>query len=89
MLASLVCLAQIRFFAAVNRASFDVQPIPLGVTFSNAVSKFKAQSSNVSFLTFQWKMTFKFELWALSFERAFENVTPSGIGCQTTDVCHD
>ena len=26
-----------------------VQPIPLGVTFSNAVSKLKAQSSNVSF----------------------------------------
>ena len=30
-----------------------VQPIPLGVTFSNAVSKIKAQSSNVSFATFQ------------------------------------
>jgi len=26
-----------------------VQPIPLGVTFSNEVSKLKAQSSNVSF----------------------------------------
>jgi len=26
-----------------------VQPIPLGVMFSNAVSKLKAQSSNVSF----------------------------------------
>jgi len=26
-----------------------VQPIPLGVKFSNAVSKLKAQSSNVSF----------------------------------------
>jgi len=26
-----------------------VQPIPLGVTFSNAVSKLKAQSLNVSF----------------------------------------
>ena len=47
----------------------------LGVTFSNAVSKLKAQSSNV---TFHWnvaKETFEFELWA------FENVTPSGIGC--------
>ena len=31
----------------------DIQPIPLGVTFSNAVSKLKAQSSNVSFATFQ------------------------------------
>ena len=26
-----------------------IQPIPLGVTFSNAVSKLKAQSSKVSF----------------------------------------
>jgi len=34
-----------------------VQPIPLGVPFS------KAQSSNVSFATFQWKETL--ELWAL------------------------
>jgi len=43
--------------------------------------KLKAQSSNVSFATFQWKETF--ELWALSFdlETAFEIVTPSGIGC--------
>ena len=41
--------------------------------------KLKTQSSNVSFATFQWKETF--ELWALSFETAFENVTPSGIGC--------
>jgi len=29
--------------------SIQVQPIPLGVIFSNAVSKLKAQSSNVSF----------------------------------------
>ena len=28
---------------------YTVQLIPLGVTFSNAVSKLKAQSSNVSF----------------------------------------
>jgi len=40
--------------------------------------KLKAQSSNVSFATFQWKETF--DLWALCFETAFENVTPSGIG---------
>jgi len=44
-------------------------PIPLGVTFSNAVSKLKAQSFNVTFATFQWKETFEF--WALSFKRAF------------------
>jgi len=43
-----------------------VQPIPLGVTFSNAVSKIKAHSSNASFATFQWKEPF--EHWALSFE---------------------
>jgi len=48
------------------------------------VRKLKAQSSNVSFTTFQWKETF--ELWALSSETAFENVTPSGIGC--TIVSH-
>ena len=43
-----------------------LQPIPLGVKFSNAVSKLKAQNSNVSFVTFQWKQTFEslsFELW--------------------------
>jgi len=37
-----------------------------------------------SFATFQWKKTF--ELWALSFETAFENVTPSGIGCTCQSV---
>jgi len=42
-----------------------LQPIPLGVTFSNAVSKLKAQSSNVSFHRNVAKETF--ELWALSF----------------------
>jgi len=41
--------------------------------------KLKAQSSNVSFATFHSKETF--ELWALSFERVFKNVTPSGILC--------
>jgi len=41
--------------------------------------KLKAQSYHVSFTTFQWKETF--ELWALSFERALEHVTPSRIGC--------
>jgi len=47
--------------------------------------KLKAQSSNVSFATFQRKETF--ELWALSFETAFENVTPSGIGCTSAHIC--
>jgi len=55
---------------------FLVEPI-LGVTFSKAVSKLKAQSSNVSF---HWNVAKEtFELWALSFETAFENVDPSGI----------
>ena len=41
-----------------------VQPIPLGVTFSNSVSKLKAQSWNVSF---HWNVAKeKFELWAVS-----------------------
>ena len=47
--------------------------------------KLEAQSSNVSFAMFQWKETF--ELWALSFETAFKNVTPSGIG-YTSDVLY-
>jgi len=42
-----------------------VQPIPLGVTFSNAVSKLKARSSIVFF---HWNVAKEtFELWALSF----------------------
>jgi len=55
------------------------QPIPLGVTFSKALSKLKAQSSKVSFHWHVAKETF--ELWALSFKTAFENVTLGGIGC--------
>jgi len=43
-----------------------IQPIPSGVTLSKALSKLKAQSSNVSF---HWNVAKKtFELWALSFE---------------------
>jgi len=53
--------------------SLVLQPNPLGVTFSNAVSKIKAQSSKVSFATLQWNETF--ELWAL--KELFENVTES------------
>ena len=49
--------------------------------------KLEVQSSNVSFATLQWKQTF--ELWALSFETAFENVTPSGIGCNICPGEHD
>jgi len=55
------------------------------MTFSNAVSRLKAQNSNVSFATFQWKETL--ELRALSFEIAFENVTPRGIGCTILLLC--
>jgi len=48
-------------------------PIPLVVTFSKALSKLKAQTS---LLTETWqKRLSSFEL------RAFENDTPSGIGC--------
>jgi len=50
----------------ITKHMIMIQPIPFGVTFSNAVSNLKAQSSNVSFATFQWKETF--ELWAWSFE---------------------
>ena len=49
--------------------------------------KLKAQSSKVSSTTFQWKETL--ELWALSFETAFENVTPSGIGCTSMSFERD
>jgi len=56
-----------------------IQPIPLGMTFSKDFSKLKAKSSNVSF---HWNVAKEtLELWALSFETAFENVTPSEIGC--------
>ena len=45
----------------------DVQPIPLVVTFSKAVSKLKAQSSNGSF---HWNVAKEtFELWALRFRK--------------------
>ena len=52
--------------------SQNVQPIPLGVTFSNAVSKLKAPTS---LFTETWqKRHSTFELWA------FENVIPRVIG---------
>jgi len=44
-----------------------IQQIPLGVTFSIALSKLKAQSSNVSL---HWNVAKEtFELWALSFRK--------------------
>jgi len=46
--------------------------------------KLRARSSNVSFAMFRWKETL--ELWALSLETAFENVTPSGIGCSIANL---
>jgi len=76
------------------RTHTDIQPIPLGVIFSNAVSK--AQSSKLeglfslkrgkrdfralSFERFSEKRPSSFELWA------FENDTPSGIGCTCISV---
>jgi len=53
-----------------------VQPIPGHFGWPWHFRKLKAQGSNLSFATFQWKETF--ELRALSFETAVENVTPSG-----------
>jgi len=51
----------------------------LGWHFRKDVLNLKSQSSKVSF---HWNVAKEtFELWALSFESAFENVTPSGIGC--------
>jgi len=68
-----------------------LQPIPPGVTFSNAVSRLKARSSNVSFATFQWKETF--ELWVLSSERAFQMPTATHRNAQVftshlNESCH-
>ena len=44
----------------------------------------EAQSSNVSFATFQWKEAF--ELWVSSFVGAFGGVTPGEIGCICTCI---
>jgi len=53
--------------ASIQVSLIKVQPIPLGVTFSNAVSKLQAQSSKVSF---HWNVAKEtFELWALSFQK--------------------
>ena len=55
------------------------------MTFFKVPSKLKAQSSNVSFHCHVAKETF--ELLALSFERAFENVIQRGIGCTSHTLC--
>jgi len=57
----------------------------VGWNFRKALSKLKAQSSNVSSHGSVSKEAF--ELWALSFEIVFENVKPRGIGC-TCDTTH-
>ena len=49
-------------------------------------SSFKAQSWKIERL-FHWNVAKEtFELWALSLETAFENFTPSGIGCTARSV---
>ena len=62
---------------AVGRGSV-VQQIPLGVTYWKAQSS-KLESSKLESLFCHVSMNR--DVWALSFETAFENVTPSGIGC--------
>ena len=57
---------QTRLISRAHEAVY-IQPIPLGVTFSNAASKLKGQSSNVAF---RWDVAKEtFELWALSFRK--------------------
>jgi hypothetical protein len=51
------------------------KPIPLGVTFSNAVSSSKIKARTSLFTETWQKRCSSFELWA------FENDTPSGIDC--------
>jgi len=70
----------ISLFTEKRPSSFELWALEMwnkGATFHTIV--------NVSCATFQWKETF--ELWALSFETAFENVTPSGIGCNRWIRC--
>jgi len=61
----------IRMYIHINT---HAHPIPLRVTFSNAVSKRKAQISNVSF--HRNIATETLELWALSFRKCFELWAP-------------
>jgi len=57
--------------------------IPLGWTFSNAVSKLKVRTSLLPL--FNGKRRSNFELWAL--QKLSGNVTPNGIDCTYTDYC--
>jgi len=57
-----------------------VQPIPLGVTFSNAVSSSKLKARTSLFIETWQKRRSSFELWA------FENDTPNGIGCNRSII---
>jgi len=60
----------------------SVQPITLGVIFS------KAQSSKLERLFCHVSVKRDFRAWSFKlFQTAFENVTPSGIGC--TCECQD
>ena len=60
--------AQVMYIYMYMYVYVDVQPIPLGVTFSNALSKLKAQSSKLERL-FSLKRG-KRDVRALSFERS-------------------
>jgi len=75
-----ICTSHIRAPSTIwtytpEHSNTQVQPIPLGLTFS------KAQSSKLKLL-FSLKRG-KRDFQSLSFENAFENVTPNGIGCNT------
>jgi len=60
----------------------QIQPIPLGATFSNAVSKLKAQSSNVCFYWNVAKETF--EPWAFELSKMSPQVE---LAVQTLNEC--
>jgi len=78
-----------KFYILLNfhtNKSFTIQELPRSTWGDIFESPFKAQSSKLKAWTsllprFSGKRRSSFELWALSFERAFENVTPNGIGC--------
>ena len=60
------------------------QPIPFGMTFWKAVSKLIAQKLERLFC----HVSVKRDVRALSFARAFENVTPNGITCTIFYTVH-
>jgi len=59
----------------IDNGSKNVQPIPLGVTLSNAVLSSKLKARTFLFTATWQERCSSFELWG------FENVTPSGIDC--------